>query len=119
MRIFYHALVVIRLFQPLYALTDSSDSATCDLSIQAVVKAFVQVTLDVLFVLHHFDILVHLLEGSQNNSLSFCIELWTASSTKDLLNIKNANVFVCTSRGVVNFCALNQHGVRRQVDTPS
>jgi len=72
-----------------------------------------------LFVLHHFDVVIHLFERSQNNGLAFLIELGSTSTTEDLLHIEDTNVFVATCWTIVNFGAFDQDGVSRQVDTPS
>ena len=76
-------------------------------------------TFNVLLVLHHLHVLVHLLKRSQDDGFALFIELWTASSTEDLLHIEHAHVFVCAGRRVIYFGALDQNGVSRQIDTPS
>ena len=64
-------------------------------------------TLYLLFILHHFDVLIHLFERCQYDSLTFFIELGTTRPTENLLHIENANIFVATSWTVVDFSAFN------------
>jgi hypothetical protein len=54
-------------------------------------------TFDCLFFAHHFDVFVHLLVLSQYNTFTFYIKLWPTRSSKYLLNVKNANIFVSAS----------------------
>ena len=96
MRILDHALVIVRLLEPLNTFADCRDRATGYLSVETIVKALVQVTLNVLLVLHHLNVVIHLFEWRQNDGFTFLVELWTASSTKDLLHVKHAHVFVGT-----------------------
>ena len=76
-------------------------------------------TFNLLFVLHHFDVFVHLLEGSQNDGLTFFIVLGATRSTKDLLDIENANIFVPTSWTIIHFGTFDQYCVGWKIDTPS
>lgn len=73
---------------------------------------------NVLLVLHHFYIFVHLLKRCKNDCFALFVVLRTTCTTEDLLHVKNTNIFVCTCRTVVHFSPLNQHTVSWQVNTP-
>lgn len=110
-RILHQSLVKVRFLEPLHTLRKRSDSSSGDLGVDAVVEAFVQVALDVLLVLHHFDVVIHLFKWGQYDGLSFVVELWSASSSKDLLHVKHANVSICAGGRVVDLGALDKNGV--------
>ena len=118
MRVFQQSLIEVRLFEPLDSLTQCGDRASSDLGVDAVVEAFVEVTLDVLLVLHHLYVFIHLLVRGQDYSFAFFVELRSTSSTEDLLNIKHSNVFVGTSRRIVDFGSLDKDTVGGQIHSP-
>ena len=69
--------------------------------------------LDVLLVLHHFDVIIHLFEWGQYDGFSFSVELRSARSSEDLLHIKHANISICTGGRVIDFGALDKNSVGR------
>lgn len=97
MRVLCHPSVKVRLFEPLDTFGNCRDCATGDLSVKTVVKAFLEVGLDVLLVLHHLHVLVHLLVRGEDDGLALSIELRSTSATEDLLHVEHSHVFVGTS----------------------
>lgn len=76
-------------------------------------------TFYLLFVLHHFDIFVHLLKWSKYNRLTLFVELRTTRAAENLLHIKDSDVLIRTGRAVIDFSSLNYDCVGGQIDTPS
>jgi len=66
-----------------------------------------------LLILHHFHIIIHLLEWSQDDCLTLFVILWTTSTTEDLLHVENAYISVCTCSAIVHFSPLDQNTICR------
>jgi hypothetical protein len=91
-----HSSIVEGLFEPLDTLSDRCDLARGDLCVDAVCETLFEVTLHLFFILHHADIVVHLLGWGQNNRLALVVELGTTGTTKDLLHVEDADILVST-----------------------
>lgn len=75
-------------------------------------------TFNRLFVLHHFNVLIHLFEQSYDDGFSLGIVLGPTSSTEDLLYVEHADIFICTSLRVIDFRSFNNDCVSGQIDSP-
>jgi len=113
------SLVEVGLFEPLNTFRNGADGACGDLCVDAVHKTLVKVTFYCLLVLEHLYIVVHLLERCENDGLAFFVELRTASTTEDLLDVENAKIFVGACGRVVDLSALDYDTVSWKVYTPS
>lgn len=56
---------------------------------------------------------------SRMSTFPRCVELWAPCTTEDLLDIEHAKVLEAASLGIVHLSPLDDHCVRREVDTPS
>ena len=110
--------VVIRLFEPVDSISQSAYCSTWYLSVYTVWQALYQLALYFLFVTHHLDILIHLFDQSQYDSLSLSVILRSTCSSEDLLYIKDANILVFSQIWIVHFSSLNDYCISWQVNTP-
>ena len=117
-RVFAESLEEERFFEPLYAFRDGANRPRRNFCVDAVVQALVQMAFDRLLVLHHLDVVVHLLEQREVDRFAVRVVLGTTCATEDLLHVEHAHIFVGSCRRGVYLCALNQHGVSWQVHTP-
>ena len=63
--------------------------------------------------------MIDLLVLSENDTFTLSIELRSTSSSEDLLNIKDADIFVSTLVGVIDLGSFDDNTIGWQVDTPS
>lgn len=108
-----------RLFEPLDSFSNCSYCSRWDFCVNAVFKSFEQMTLNALLVGHHFNIFVHDLVLSQDDTLSLCVELWSSSSSENLLDVEDANIFVATCSWIIYFSSFDKDSISWQVHTPS
>lgn len=63
--------------------------------------------------------MIDLLVLSEDNSFSLSIELRSTSSSENLLNIENADIFISTLVAVIHLGSFDNNTISWQVDTPS
>mmetsp|Transcript_30774 Transcript_30774/g.100165 ORF Transcript_30774/g.100165 Transcript_30774/m.100165 type:complete len:276 (-) Transcript_30774:2176-3003(-) len=117
-RIAQHSCVQICIAQPLRCFANIRHRAEYDFSIEIVRKRLDELTLDRRGMSEEREVVGEALVLGENDAFSGGVKLRTTCSSENLLNVENAQIFEATVLRIVQLSALDNHRVRREIDTP-
>ncbi len=105
--------------EPLNAFVAAPDVAENDFGIEVVDELARKLTLDGQLLVEQRQVVRDLILIGDDDTLAVRVELGTTGTAEHLEDILGTQLNPATLLGRVDLCALDDDGVRRQVDTPS